>query len=187
VVTGVGCWTTATQSRAEKLTSALAEQQLHGVDDGDSASLREVASREVAAASREAASRLGSLTAQNQISPRLGFRVGRGTPLIPGILLVSADVIQPIPKILFMVSADVIQSISIIICIGWLTSVDTNKARAINTAHTPLFWPSTQWRWLLFRPRELFRPRLSPFLRYFSTFSNMCLRLFCHSIYRSWF
>jgi hypothetical protein len=75
-------------------------------------------------ASREAALRLGSLTAQNQISPRLGFRVGGGTPLIPDTLLVSADVIQPIP---------------IIFCIGWLTSANTNKARPINIAHTPLF------------------------------------------------
>jgi hypothetical protein len=54
-----------------------------------------MASREVsAAASREAAPRLGSLMAQNQISPRLGFHVGGGTPLIPDTLLVSADVIQ---------------------------------------------------------------------------------------------
>jgi hypothetical protein len=88
---------------------------------------REVASRKVAAApretaaSREAASRLGSLTAQNQISPRLGFCVGGGTPLIPGTLLVSADVIQSIPKISFMVSANVIQPIPIIFCIAWLT------------------------------------------------------------------
>jgi hypothetical protein len=106
-------------------------------------------------ASREAALRLGSLTAQNQISPRLGFRVGGGTPLIPDTLLVSADVIQPIP---------------IIFCIGWLTSANTNKARPINIAHTPLFWWSTQWRRLLFRLRELFRPRLFPFLRCFFNF-----------------
>jgi hypothetical protein len=60
-------------------------------------------------ASREqAAPRVGSLTAQKQISPRLGFHIGGGTPLIPGTLLVSADVIQSIPKISFMVSADVI-------------------------------------------------------------------------------
>jgi hypothetical protein len=61
-----------------------------GVGDGDGVALREVA----AAASREAAPRLGSLMAQNQISPRLGFHVGGGTPLIPDTLLVSADVIQ---------------------------------------------------------------------------------------------
>jgi hypothetical protein len=79
------------------------------------------------------------MTAQNQNSPRLEFRVGGGTPLIPGILLVSADVIQLIPKISYMVSADVIQSIPIIFYNGWLTSADTNKARPINTAHTPLF------------------------------------------------
>jgi hypothetical protein len=74
----------------------------------------------------------------------------RGTPFIPGTLVVSAYVIQPIPKISFMVSVDVIQPIPIIFCIGWLTSTDTNKARPINTAHTPLFRPSTEWRWLLF-------------------------------------
>jgi hypothetical protein len=92
-----------------------------------------VASRE------EAAPRLGSLTAQNQISPQLGFCVGGGTPLIPGTLLVSTDVIQPIPKISFMVSAEVIQPIQKIFGIGWITSADTNKAQPINTAHTPLF------------------------------------------------
>jgi hypothetical protein len=85
-----------------------------GVGDG-------AVSREVAATSREAVPRLGSLTVQNQILPRLGFRVGGGTPLIPDTLLVSADVIP------------------IIFCIGWLTSADTNKAQPINTAHTPLF------------------------------------------------
>jgi hypothetical protein len=40
------------------------------------------ASREAGAASREATLRLGSLTVQNQISLRLGFHVGRVTPLI---------------------------------------------------------------------------------------------------------
>jgi hypothetical protein len=96
--------------------------------------------REAAAVAREqAASRVGSLTTQNQISLRLGFRVGGGTPLIPGTLLVSTNVIQRIPKISFMVSADVIQLIPIIFCIGWLTPADTNKARPINTTHTPLF------------------------------------------------
>jgi hypothetical protein len=94
-----------------------------------------VTSRE-AAASREVAPRLGSLTAQNQISPQLGFHVGGG---IPGTLLVSTDVIQLIPKISFMVSTDVIQPIPIIFCISWLTSADTNKARPIKTSRTPLF------------------------------------------------
>jgi hypothetical protein len=76
-----------------------------------------MASREVAvaprwaAASREAMSRLSSLTAQNQISPRLGFRIGGGNPLIPDTLLVSADVIQPIPKNSFMVLAGLCQPI----------------------------------------------------------------------------
>jgi hypothetical protein len=91
------------------------------------------------AASREAASRLGSLMAQNQISPRLGFHVGGITPLIPGTFLVSAELCQPISIMRFMVSVDLIQLIPKIFCIGWVTSVDTNKAQLINTAHTPLF------------------------------------------------
>jgi hypothetical protein len=66
---------------------------------------------------------------------REGGGVGGGTPLIPGTLLVSADVIQPIPKISFMVSADVSQPIPIIFCIGWITPAVTNKARPINTHH----------------------------------------------------
>jgi hypothetical protein len=41
---------------------------------------------------------LGSLTAQTIISPRLGFHVGGVTPLIPDTLLVSANIVQPIPK-----------------------------------------------------------------------------------------
>jgi hypothetical protein len=41
---------------------------------------------------------LGSLTAQTQILPRFGFHVGGVTPLIPDTLLVSADIVQPIPK-----------------------------------------------------------------------------------------
>jgi hypothetical protein len=132
-------------------------------------------SREVV--SREAAPRLGSLTVQNQISPRLGFCVGGGTPFIPGTLVVSAYVIQPIPKISFMVSVDVIQPIAIIFCIGWLTSTDTNKARPINTAHTPLFRPSTKWRWLLFRPR------LFPFFEVFFQLSLICVFPFFAMVY----
>jgi hypothetical protein len=70
------------------------------------------------AALREAASWLGSLTAQNQISPRLGFHIGRVTPLIPGTFLVSAELCQSIPIMRFMVSADLIQPIPKIFCIG---------------------------------------------------------------------
>jgi hypothetical protein len=70
-----------------------------GVDDGDSDG---VVSREVMEAPREAAAQsagnLGSLTAQQKKSLRLGFHVGRVTPLIPDTLLVSADIVQPIPK-----------------------------------------------------------------------------------------
>jgi hypothetical protein len=93
--------------------------------------------------SREAAPRLGSLTTQNQNSPRLGFHVGGVTPLIPVTFLVSAELCQSIPIMRFMVSADLIQPIPKIFCIGWVTSADTNKAQPINTAHTPLFQPST--------------------------------------------
>jgi hypothetical protein len=68
--------------------------------------------------SREATPRLGSLTAQNQISLRLGFHVGGVTPLIPSSFLVSAKLCQPIPIMRFMVSADLIQPIPKIFCIG---------------------------------------------------------------------
>jgi hypothetical protein len=75
-----------------------------GVDDGD---VDGVASREAMEAPREVALReaaaqragnLGSLTAQQKNSPQLGFHVGGVTPLIPDTLLVSADIVQPIPK-----------------------------------------------------------------------------------------
>jgi hypothetical protein len=91
------------------------------------------------AALREAALRLGSLMAQNQISPRFGFRIGGVTPFIPGTFLVSTELCQSIPIMRFMVSADLIQPIPKIFCIGWVTSADTNEAQPINTAHTPLF------------------------------------------------
>jgi hypothetical protein len=42
----------------------------------------------------------------------------------------------------FLVSADLIHLITIIFCISWVTSSDTNKP-PINTTHTPLFRPST--------------------------------------------
>jgi hypothetical protein len=48
------------------------------------------------------------------------------TPLIPDTLLVSAGIVQSIPKMWFMASADIIQPIPIIFHIGWLTSADTN-------------------------------------------------------------
>jgi hypothetical protein len=53
------------------------------------------ASREVAA---QRAGNLGSLTAQTKISQRLGFLVSGVTPLISDTLLVSADIVQSIPK-----------------------------------------------------------------------------------------
>jgi hypothetical protein len=79
-----------------------------GDDDGDTAGGVEAeggdgqASREAAEAPREAAAQrarnLGSLTAQTIISPRLGFHVGGVTPFILDTLLVSVDIMQPIPK-----------------------------------------------------------------------------------------
>jgi hypothetical protein len=87
----------------------------------------------------EAAPRLGTLTAQNQISPRLGFCVGGDAPLIPGTFLVSAELCQPIPIMRYMASANLIQLIPKIFCIDWVTSADTNKSQSRNTTHTPLF------------------------------------------------
>jgi hypothetical protein len=136
------------------------------------------------AASREAASRLGSLMAQNQISPRFGFRIGGVTPFIPGTFLVSTELCQSIPIMRFMVSTELCQSIPImrfmvstdliqpipkIFCIGWVTSADTNEAQPINTAHTPLFQPSTTVAAATV-PTEI-----SFFQVFFSTFSNMFL------------
>jgi hypothetical protein len=40
------------------------------------------------------------------------------THFIPGILFVSVDIAQPLPKILFVLSADAIQPIPIIFCIS---------------------------------------------------------------------
>jgi hypothetical protein len=77
---------------------------------------------------REAALKLGSPTAQNQISLQLGFHVGGVTPLILGTFLVSAELCQPIPIMRFMVSTNLIQPIPKIFCIDWVTSADTNKA-----------------------------------------------------------
>jgi hypothetical protein len=72
------------------------------------------------------------------------IRVSRRQGYSPySTFLVSVELCQPIPIMRFMVSADLIQSIPKIFCIGWVTSVDTNKAQPINTAHTPLFRPST--------------------------------------------
>jgi hypothetical protein len=53
-------------------------------------------------ASRDAAAyrvgKLGSLTVQNQISPRLEFHVCRVTPLIHDTLLISTEIVQSISK-----------------------------------------------------------------------------------------
>jgi hypothetical protein len=45
--------------------------------------------------------------AQKKIPTGLGFCVGVVVPFIPGTLLVSADIAQPIPQMRFMVLADV--------------------------------------------------------------------------------
>jgi hypothetical protein len=57
---------------------------------------------------------------------------GGVTHFIPELLFISADIEQPISKMLFIVSADVSQPMPIIFCIGWLTSTDTKKAQPIN-------------------------------------------------------
>jgi hypothetical protein len=67
--------------------------------------------------------KLGSLTAQNQMPPQLGFCISRLTSLIPGTLLVHS--VADIKNVIYG--------------IGWLTLADANKAQPINTARTPLF------------------------------------------------
>jgi hypothetical protein len=42
--------------------------------------------------------KLGQPDGANENLPRLGFHVGRVTPLIPDTLLVTADIVQSIPK-----------------------------------------------------------------------------------------
>jgi hypothetical protein len=82
-----------------KVGSAMGLARWHGVEGGGrgivGGGIDGAASREAAA---QRAGNLGSLTAQTKISPRLGFHVGGVTPLIPDTLLVSADIMQPIPK-----------------------------------------------------------------------------------------
>jgi hypothetical protein len=97
------------------------------------------------AASREAAAQrvgnLGSLTAQTKISLWLGFCVGGVTPLIPDTLLVSADIVQPIP---------------IIFGIGWLTSADTDMLNLYITPTHHCSDRAPQWWRLQFRLRLTF-------------------------------
>jgi hypothetical protein len=78
--------------------------------------------------------------------PALGFCIIGVTHFIPGVLFVSTDIVQPIPKMLFVVSADGSQPIPIIFCVGWITSADTNKAQPINklSAHH-CFHQLPQW------------------------------------------
>jgi hypothetical protein len=144
----------------------------NGVGDGNGMASREVASREVAAAPREAAPRLGSLTVQNQISPRLGFHVSRGTSLIPGTLLVSVDIIQPMPKISFMVSTDVIQPILIIFCLYRLVYVSRYQQSSAYKyrPHTTVLTEHTVAAATVLTERTVPTKIIPLFLRYFFNF-----------------
>jgi hypothetical protein len=133
-------WAVAARARGRRASTAAC-CRLGFCDARKKAAGNSVASREVA--SREAAPRLGSLTAQNQRDSVIRVSHQRVTPLIPETFLVSVKLFQPIPIMRFMVSTDLIQQIQKIFCIGWVTSVDTNKPQLINTAHTPLFRLST--------------------------------------------
>jgi hypothetical protein len=93
---------------------------------------------------------------------------------------VPTELCQLIPIMILLVSADLIQPIPIIFHIDWVTSADTNKPPPINTAHTPLFRLSTTVAAATV-PTEI------SFFKVFSAFSNMFLPFFCHGIYRSWF
>jgi hypothetical protein len=77
--------------------------------------------------------------------------------------MVSADLIQPIPKIF---------------CIRWVMSADTNKAQSINTAHTPLFRLSTTVVAATVLIESNCSDRDYLFELFFSTFSNMFLPFF---------
>jgi hypothetical protein len=104
--------TTLRQSKApEPEAAAFSASREVAVAPREAAALRE-------ATVRKAAEKFGSLTAG--VFFLTGARVLRRgvTHFIPGILFVSADIAQPLPKILFIVSADVIQPIPIIFCIG---------------------------------------------------------------------
>jgi hypothetical protein len=80
----------ASSGRASGGREPVVERQGSGVAASREAASREAAtSREVV--SREVTPRLGGLRAQNQISPRLGFCIGRVTPLIPSTFLVSLE------------------------------------------------------------------------------------------------
>jgi hypothetical protein len=140
-----------------KVGSATGLAQRCGVEGGG---VDGAVSREVAA---QRARNMGNLMAQTKISPRLGFRVSGVTPLIPNTLLVSADIVQPIP---------------IIFSISWLTSADTNMLSLyiIPTHHYSDRAP--QWRWLLFQPRATVPTKITFFEVFFSTFSNMFLPFF---------
>jgi hypothetical protein len=69
--------------------------------------------------------------------------------------------------------------------IGWRKPADTNKARLINTHHCPDRAHSGGG--YCFDRENCSDQDYSPFWGIFSTFSNMCLPLFCHVIYRFWF
>jgi hypothetical protein len=87
------------------------------------AALREAAAAPTKAVVRRAAPREAAGKIRQPNGRRFfltGARVLRRgvTHLIPRILFLSTDIVQLLPKILFIVSADVIQPIPIIFCIG---------------------------------------------------------------------
>jgi hypothetical protein len=85
--------------------------------------------------------KLGQPDGANQNFTVIRFCVGGVTPLIPDTLLVSADIVQPIP---------------IIFCIGWLTSADTDMLSLYITPTHHCSDRAPQWWRLLFRLRLTF-------------------------------
>jgi hypothetical protein len=59
--------------------------------------------------------------------------------------------------------------------------------RPINTAHTLLFRPSTQWRWLLFRSRATVPIEIILLFWGIFQLSLICVFPFFYGRYRSWF
>jgi hypothetical protein len=115
---------------------------------------REVAVWRVAL--REATGKIRQLDGKIFFLSALGFCIWGVTHFIPGVLFVSANIAQAIPKMLFIVSADVSQQIPMIFCIDWLTSCDTNKAQPINKPPAHHYSNrAPQWRRRLFRLRAI--------------------------------
>jgi hypothetical protein len=85
------------------------------------------ASRAAHQRTKKAAPRLGSLMVQNQRDSVIRVSRRQGYSPYTQSFLVSGELCQPIPIMIFMVSADLIQPIPKIFCIGWVTSVDTTN------------------------------------------------------------